>query len=72
MLVPGMLFSQGATADVLVLEVCNLVAALDWSDDDIGDLGPAPLSAGKGSGQGLLKTGDGRCSATSLRTLLIP
>jgi hypothetical protein len=40
-LVPGMLFSQGATADVLVvvLEVCNLVATLDWSDDDIGGWG---------------------------------
>ncbi|KQR03675.1 hypothetical protein [Deinococcus sp. Leaf326] len=41
LLMPGMLFSQGATADVLVvvLEVCNLVATLDWSDDDIGGWG---------------------------------
>jgi hypothetical protein len=40
-LMPGMLFSQGVAADVLVvvLEVCNLVATLDWSDDDIGGWG---------------------------------
>lgn len=41
LLLPGMFFLRGVASELITVmfDICNLLATLDWSDDDIGGWG---------------------------------